>query len=143
MSIGRRRTIEIDRTPAQPDQAAVGAALSVLDRFMVALNAGDEPALLATLHCMRHEGAEGAVPTFALLLANRRRCPTGGASGQPVAGRLAVVIDRNGLLREGSPVVQAINVDDGAGPQSGLADRADINAQRLQIRNSAVPVPKR
>src|SRR6266446_999596 len=70
MSIGRRRTIEIDRTPAQPDQAAVGAALSVLDRFMVALNAGDEPALLATLHCMRHEGAEGAVPTFALLLAN-------------------------------------------------------------------------
>src|SRR6266436_7981333 len=64
MSIGRRRTIEIDRNQAQPDQAAVGAALSVLDRFMVAMNAGDEPALLATLHCMRHEGAEGAVPSL-------------------------------------------------------------------------------
>src|SRR3984893_6722550 len=49
MSSGRRRTIGIDQTHAQPDRAAVGAALAVLDRFMAALNAGDEPALLATL----------------------------------------------------------------------------------------------
>jgi hypothetical protein len=33
---------------SQPDEAAVGAALAVLDRFMAALNAGNEPALLAT-----------------------------------------------------------------------------------------------
>jgi len=40
----------LNRTQAQPDQAAVSTALAVLDRFMTALNAGDEPALLATLH---------------------------------------------------------------------------------------------
>jgi hypothetical protein len=42
--------IAIDQTQAQPDEAAIGAALTVLDRFMVALNSRDEPALLATLH---------------------------------------------------------------------------------------------
>ena len=43
-------TIGVDRTQAQPDEDAADAALAVLDRFMAALNAGDEPALLATLH---------------------------------------------------------------------------------------------
>ena len=41
---------KIDQTQSRPDQAAVEAALAVLDRFMIALNSGDEPALLATLH---------------------------------------------------------------------------------------------
>jgi hypothetical protein len=62
---------------------------------------------------------------------DRRRCPIGGAAGQPVAGCLAVVIDGTGLLREGGPVLQAIGVDDGAGARSGLADRADINPAAL------------
>ena len=57
---------------------------------------------------------------------DRRRRPLGGASRQPVAGRLAIVIDGIGLLDEGGPVVQAIDVDDGAGARSGLADGADI-----------------
>jgi hypothetical protein len=42
------RTIGIDQTQTLPDQAAVKAALAVLDRFMAALNACDEAALLAT-----------------------------------------------------------------------------------------------
>jgi hypothetical protein len=33
-----------------PDRAAVDAALAIFDRFMAALNSGDEPSLLATLH---------------------------------------------------------------------------------------------
>jgi hypothetical protein len=45
-----RTAIAIDRTLAQPDAAAVSAALAVLDSFMAALNAGDQPAVLATLH---------------------------------------------------------------------------------------------
>ena len=40
----------IDQTQSRPDQAAVEASLAVLDRFMMALNSGDEPALLAALH---------------------------------------------------------------------------------------------
>ena len=40
----------IDQTQAQPDETAVDAALAVLDQFMAALNAGDEPALLR--HCI-------------------------------------------------------------------------------------------
>jgi hypothetical protein len=48
MSTGRR-TIAIDQTQAQPDKTAVAEPLAVLDRFMAALNAGNEPALLATL----------------------------------------------------------------------------------------------
>ena len=59
MSIGRRRTIGIDQTQTQPDKAAIGAALAILDRFMAALNAGDEPALLATLHFPHYRLAGG------------------------------------------------------------------------------------
>jgi hypothetical protein len=62
---------------------------------------------------------------------NRRRRPISGASGQPVAGGLAIVIDGTGLLREGGPVFQAIGVDDGAGARSGLANGADINPAAL------------
>jgi hypothetical protein len=49
----------IDRTQARPDAEAVDAALAVLDRFMAALNAGDEPALLATLHFPHDRLASG------------------------------------------------------------------------------------
>src|ERR1700732_4811486 len=59
MSSGGRRTLGIDQTQAQPDEAAVGAALAVLDRFMAALKAGDEPALLATLHFPHYRLAGG------------------------------------------------------------------------------------
>src|SRR6516162_9888755 len=45
---GRLNRGEIDQTQSRPDQAAE-ASLAVLDRFMMALNSGDEP-LLATLH---------------------------------------------------------------------------------------------
>jgi hypothetical protein len=41
-----RTAIGIDQTQAQPDQAAVTAALAVLDRLMAALNGGNEPASL-------------------------------------------------------------------------------------------------
>ncbi|MBV8090908.1 MAG: hypothetical protein JO139_15320 [Alphaproteobacteria bacterium] len=51
----------LDRTQAHPDQAAVSAALAVLDRFMAALNAGDEPALLATLHFPHYRLAGGGM----------------------------------------------------------------------------------
>jgi hypothetical protein len=40
----------IDETHAEPDEIAVAAGLAVLDRFMAALNAQDEQALLATMH---------------------------------------------------------------------------------------------
>jgi len=40
----------VDQTQAEPDRDAVAAALAVLDRFMSALNQGDENALLAMLH---------------------------------------------------------------------------------------------
>ena len=40
----------VDRTQTEPDREAVRAALGVLDRFMAALNASDEKALLASLH---------------------------------------------------------------------------------------------
>ncbi len=49
----------IDQTQARPDKEAVDAALAVLDRFMAALNAGDEPALLATLHFPHYRLAAG------------------------------------------------------------------------------------
>jgi hypothetical protein len=39
-----------DATHAEPDAAAVAAAMDVLDRFIAALNAGDVAALLATMH---------------------------------------------------------------------------------------------
>jgi hypothetical protein len=56
---GGRTTIAIDRTQAEPDERAVAAALATLDRFMAALNAGDEPALLATLHFPHYRLAGG------------------------------------------------------------------------------------
>jgi hypothetical protein len=59
MSSEGRGAIAVDRTLAQPDEAAIGAALAVLDRFMTALNAGDEPALLATLHFAHYRLAGG------------------------------------------------------------------------------------
>ncbi len=49
----------IDQTQAQPDETAVDAALAVLDQFMAALNAGDEPALLETLHFPHYRLAGG------------------------------------------------------------------------------------
>lgn len=51
--------IAIDQTQAQPDKASVNAALAVLDRFMATLNAGDEPAVLATLHFPHYRLAGG------------------------------------------------------------------------------------
>src|SRR4029077_4330128 len=56
---GGRTIIAIDETQAQPDKAALNAALVVLDHFMAALNAGDEPALLATLHFPHYRLAGG------------------------------------------------------------------------------------
>jgi hypothetical protein len=53
------------------------------------------------------------------------------ARRSPIADRLAVVIDRLRLLRERSPGLQTIRVYYGAGPRSGLADGADINAAPL------------
>ena len=49
----------VDQTQAEPDREAVAAALAVLDRFMAALNAGDEAALLATLHFPHYRLAGG------------------------------------------------------------------------------------
>ena len=59
MTTGQGTAIAIDQTQAQPNQAAVSAAFAVLDRFMAALNAGDEPALLATLHFPHYRLAGG------------------------------------------------------------------------------------
>jgi len=39
-----------DAAQQVPDAAAVAAALAVLDRFIAALNAGDQAAMAATLH---------------------------------------------------------------------------------------------
>jgi hypothetical protein len=49
----------VDQTQAEPDQEAVAAAFAVLDRFMAALNSGDEAALLATLHFPHYRLAGG------------------------------------------------------------------------------------
>jgi hypothetical protein len=40
----------IDATHVEPDAVAVAAGMAVLDRFLAALNARDEKALLATMH---------------------------------------------------------------------------------------------
>lgn len=40
----------IDETHVEPDAAAVAAGMDVLDRFMAALNARDQAALLTTMH---------------------------------------------------------------------------------------------
>ena len=53
------RTIAIDQTQAKPDGDAVDKAIAVLDRFMAALNAGDETALLATLNFPHYRLAGG------------------------------------------------------------------------------------
>ena len=42
--------MSIDETHAAADEAAVAAAMDVLDRFLAALNAHDEQGLLATMH---------------------------------------------------------------------------------------------
>jgi hypothetical protein len=59
MSTTRRRAIANNQTQAQPNETAVTAALAVLDSFMAALNAGNEPALLATLHFPHYRLAGG------------------------------------------------------------------------------------
>jgi len=59
MSPEERRTTSIDQTQAQPDKTAVAESLAVLDGFMAALNAGNEPALLATLHFPHYRLAGG------------------------------------------------------------------------------------
>lgn len=40
----------IDETHPEPDEEAVAAAMAVLDRFMAALNARDQAALLGAMH---------------------------------------------------------------------------------------------
>jgi hypothetical protein len=42
--------VAIDETHAAPDAPAVAAGMDVLDRFMAALNARDQTALLASMH---------------------------------------------------------------------------------------------
>jgi hypothetical protein len=60
LTVLRRRTIiAIDRSQGEPDKAAVNAALAVLDRFMAALNSGDESALVATMHFPHYRLAGG------------------------------------------------------------------------------------
>ena len=61
MSIEEKATTAIDQTLAQPNEAAVSAALAVLDRFMAALNAGNEPALLPTLHFPHYRLSAGKI----------------------------------------------------------------------------------
>jgi hypothetical protein len=53
------RPSNVDQTETLPDKTAVDAALAVLDRFMAALNGGDETALLATLHFPHYRLAGG------------------------------------------------------------------------------------
>jgi hypothetical protein len=40
----------IDATQSEPDAAAAAAAMAVLNRFLAALNAGNQAGLLATMH---------------------------------------------------------------------------------------------
>jgi hypothetical protein len=54
----------VDQTQAAADREAVGAAFAVLDRFMAALNAGDETALLATLHFPHYRLAGGRMQVW-------------------------------------------------------------------------------
>lgn len=48
-----------DASQDKPDEAAVAAAMMVLDRFMLALNARDGAALAATMHFPHHRLAGG------------------------------------------------------------------------------------
>jgi hypothetical protein len=54
----------LDQTQAEPDREAVTGALAVLDRFMAALNAGDEAGLLATLHFPHYRLAGGRMQVW-------------------------------------------------------------------------------
>ena len=54
----------VDQTQAEPDPDAVAAATAVLDRFMAALNAGDEKALLVTLHFPHYRLAGGRMQVW-------------------------------------------------------------------------------
>jgi len=56
--------MEVDRTQAEPNSEAVAASLAVLDRFMRALNQGDEQALLATLHFPHYRLAGGRMQVW-------------------------------------------------------------------------------
>ncbi|HYF07622.1 MAG TPA: hypothetical protein VD970_08370 [Acetobacteraceae bacterium] len=53
-----------DRSHDTPDEAAVAAAMAVMDRFMAALNARDEAALQATLHFPHYRLAAGGMQVF-------------------------------------------------------------------------------
>jgi len=72
----------IDQTQSRPDQAGVEAALAVLDRFMMALNAGDEPALLATLHFPHYRLAGGGIRVW-----DRPGCYLGDFRAAPARAR--------------------------------------------------------
>jgi hypothetical protein len=54
----------VDQTQAEPDREAVVAALAVLNRFMTALNEGEEEALLATLHFPHYRLAGGRMQVW-------------------------------------------------------------------------------
>jgi hypothetical protein len=54
-----------DRAQDTPDEAAVAAAMGVMDRFMAALNARDEEALRATLHFPHYRLAAGGMQVYA------------------------------------------------------------------------------
>src|SRR4051812_36922478 len=54
----------IDATHTEPDPAAAAAALEVLDRFLAALNAGDEAGLMATMHFPHYRLAGVTMPVW-------------------------------------------------------------------------------
>jgi hypothetical protein len=54
----------IDETHGEPDRDAATAALEVLDRFMAALNARDETALLGTMHFPHYRLAGAAMQVW-------------------------------------------------------------------------------
>jgi len=53
-----------DRAHETHDEDALAAAMAVMDRFMVALNARDEAALQATLHFPHYRLAAGGMQVF-------------------------------------------------------------------------------
>lgn len=53
-----------DRSHDVPDEAAIAAAMAVMDRFMAALNARDEAALQATLHFPHYRLAAEGMQVF-------------------------------------------------------------------------------
>jgi hypothetical protein len=62
----------------------------------------------------------------------------GGAAGEQILGCFAFVIDGGGLLGERSPVLMTARVPAAVSPTAPI-----YTPQRRQIRNSAVPEPKR